>query len=1108
MKHLLVVLLACAVCCRICFAQQDQDSQKVRNDIYAGILARLATLSGESVPEWRWHEDVAHPEDEGLDDASWPVVKVTNDTISEGTRANNPTWSGARVFRRVIVIPDKINGYGTEGSRVFLDLRFTSQDVLLPINLMVTVFSNGTTLFRGADDTLNPLLLTENAHAGQRFLVSLRVVGGNTVWSSFVHSSLTIEPPPTRPDPSLLREEILCARTMIGAYPEGSVERGKYLDDALQAIDFTTLERGDQKGFDNSLEKARKNLEALKPWLAQFSIRAVGNSHIDMAWLWSWTETVEIVRNTFRSVLDLMREYPDFRFTMSSAQAYAWMEQKYPDIFEEIRQRVKEGRWEIVGGMWVEPDLNMPSGESLVRQILIGKRYFLSRFGIDVNIGWNPDSFGYNWQLPQIYKKSGIDYFVTQKLIWAHDFTTFPYKLFWWESPDGSRVLTYFPHHYGGGIDAESLGTDLSIWAPSIYGQNAAVSPEIMHLYGVGDHGGGPTRIMLDNAEKLRAPDAVFPRFEFGLPRDFFADLGGKLPKMNIPTWNNELYFQSHRGVFTSQSETKRRIRRGEEQVLTAEKFASLALLFGCPYPEKQLESAWKDLLFDEFHDVMPGSGIGVNYAEAEKNLEGVEYVTNTITQDALTEIAAHADTRGTGTPLIVFNSLAWARTDVVEAEVQLPQKVDGIQVLDAQGKTVMSQIVSQDTETHRVRLLLRAHVPALGFRTYFVRGQTRNVPGVSEVKSSADSLENEYLRLTVDRNSGCMTRLVIKATNKNVLAPAETDSGGSRTSICGNLLQAFADTPRLMGVWNLDAWNIDEDFEKQHWDLDRADEVQLVESGPLRAILRVKNHFGRSTFERDITVYAGVPRVDVKMRVEWKEKHILLKVAFPLSVHNKRAAFEIPFGSIERPTTRSNPEEAAQFEVPSQRWADLSNPEYGFSLLNNSKYGYDAKGNVLRLSLLRSPTFPDPHSDEGFHEFVYSLYPHSGSWRDARTILRGYELNEALTVRPANTHQGSLGPEHSFLTVGSDNVVITAFKKAEDSNAIVLRFYEWAGRGPDVRLTLPAGALSGEEVDLMENGTHALELKKGVLTVPTKPYEIKTVRVKFREKATQVGPE
>ena len=453
----------------------------------------------------------------------------------------------------------------------------------------------------------------------------------------------------SRPDPALLRLEILANRPIIAAYEEGKAEREQQMDAAVKAIDLGALDKGDQAGFDASLRSAHDKLAQLKPWLQQFTIKAVGNSHIDMAWLWPWTETVEVVRNTFRSVLDLMREYPDFKFTMSSARTYEWMQEKYPDLFAEIEQRVKEGRWEVIGGMWVEPDLNMPDGESLVRQILVGKRYFEKNFGVDVKIGWNPDSFGYNYQLPQIYKRSGMDYFVTQKLMWAHEFTTFPYKFFWWQAPDGSRLLTYFPHDYADPIDAEPLGSQVATWMPSIYGKTLTDHPEMMHLYGVGDHGGGPTRVMLDHAEQLKDPNTVFPKLEFSFARDFFADMEKKLPSMQVPTWDGELYFQYHRGVFTTQAETKRRIRRSEENILNAEKFASLASLYGRPYPQDGMLLNWKNLLFEHFHDIMPGSGIAVNYLDAKRNLENVDRATNDVTLGSIREIAAHVNTHGRG---------------------------------------------------------------------------------------------------------------------------------------------------------------------------------------------------------------------------------------------------------------------------------------------------------------------------------------------------------------------------------------------------------------------------------------------------------------------------
>jgi alpha-mannosidase len=1082
-----------SLCLILLFAAFASSQTPAAPDPYKATLDRLEMLTGQAEAEWRFHADVPHPEDPGLNDSDWGAFTVKNVSGPGGGHANEEHWTGPRVFRRWIQIPEKINGYAAQGSRVSIDLRFGS-----PKSLIITVFSNGAILYRGSDDDILPLLLTENAQPGQKFLIAARVVGGDDAESEFFHSELTIQSPRSRPDPAFLRMELLSTRPIIAAYEEGKAERQQELDAAVKAIDFTPLDKGDQTGFDASLKQAQAKLEVLKPWMQQFNIRIVGNSHIDMAWLWPWTETVEVVRNTFQSVLDLMREYPDFKFTMSSARTYEWMQEKYPDLFQQIAKRVKEGRWEIIGGMWVEPDLNMPDGESLVRQILVGKRYFEKNFGVNVKIGWNPDSFGYNYQLPQIYKKSGMDYFVTQKLLWAHEFTTFPYKLFWWQAPDGSKLLTYFPHDYAGGIDAEPLATDLSIWMPSIYGKTIPAKPEMMHLYGVGDHGGGPTRIMLDHADQLRAPDAVYPRLEFSFARDFFSDLEKKLPSMQVPTWDGELYFAYHRGVFTTQAETKRRIRRAEENVLNAEKFASLALLFGRPYPHDGMELTWKNLLFDHFHDIMPGSGIAVNYLDAKRNLENVDRAANDVTMGSLREIAAHVNTQGEGVPVLIFNSLSWPRTEVVDVEAQLLAPARQIEVVDSKGKPAESQMLHLDPETHRARFLLLSNSPALGYQTYFVRAASTAPVVHSMLKASADTLENEFIRVRIDPQTGCMSSLLDKRSGTEALAPAETDSGGPKTSVCGNLLQAFVDKPKQ---W--DAWNIDADFEKQHWDLDKADEVKLIESGPLRAVIQVKNHFQNSTFVRDIILYAGVPRVDVKMMVEWNEKHILLKVAFPLSAHSDKAVFEIPFGSIERPTTRNTPAELAQFEVPAQRWADISDSKHGFSLLNDCKYGYDAKGNVLRLSLLRSPEWPDPHADEGHHEFTYSLYPHGESWKDALTIRRGYELNYKLLSLPFGQHQGSLAPEYSFLQVQPDNVIVTALKRAEDENSLVLRFYEWAGKEGEVTIQLPPGAQSVAETDLMEKSIGSLSVHSGAVSVHTKAYEIKTIKVQLASPPT-----
>ena len=1090
-------LLALALAGLVC-AQPTSTSHNT-TDPYQATLDRLESLTNMSQLEWRFHADVPHPEEASLDDSGWQTVRVGD------------KWStGSRVLRRTIEIPEQIDGYAVAGCRAKLDLRFDFSWSKGPV--MISVFSNGSLVSRGDDDMQQPILLTEEARPGQKFLIAIRI-DSPEVETLLHHAKLTIEPSAGRPDPAIVRVEILAARPMIAAYEEGRAERQQQLDAAVGAIDFAALDKGDQAAFDTSLRHGQSKLQGLNPWLKQFTIRAIGNSHIDMAWLWPWTETVEVVRNTFQSVLDLMLEYPDLKFTMSSARTYEWMQEKYPDMFEQIKQRVKEGRWEVVGGMWVEPDLNMPDGESLVRQILVGKRYFQKTFDVDIKIGWNPDSFGYNWQLPQIYKRSGIDYFVTSKLLWATDYTKFPYRLFWWESPDGSRLLTYFPHEYANDFDARRITQDLSFYAPSIYGSKLedAPSPQMLYLYGLGDHGGGPTRTMLDQANRLRDSNTVFPKIEFGTAKEFFADLTQQLPNLKVPTWKDELYFEYHRGVYTSQSDTKQRIRRDEELMLDAEKYASLASLFGKPYAQDQFEVAWKNLLFDHFHDVMPGSGIAVNYLDAKRNLEDVARSAKEITDGALGEVLAHVNTQGAGAgragvasdavPVVIFNSLSWPRTETTEIEAQLPGAVKSLDVVDAQGRRVEHQLLGMDSSTNRACVLIVAELPALGYKTYFVRSAAKPVASMSgQIKvvtasgsASSNTMENGLVRVAVDPQSGCMTSVFDLRNRTEALAPSESDTGGPKASVCGNLLQAFADKPQ---EW--DAWNIDSDFEKQHWDLDHADEVKWLEQGPLRAVIRVKKHFQNSTFVQDITMYAGVPRVDVKMQVEWHEKHILLKVAFPLSAHSDKATFEIPYGSIERPTTRKTPAEQAKFEVPAQRWADLSDGQHGFSLLNDSKYGYDVKNNVLRLSLLRSPEWPDPHADEGHHEFTYSLYPHAGNWRDAQTVRRGYELNYKPIALPTQKHAGTLPAEDSFVRVEADNVILTAVKKSEDDDSLVLRFYEWAGKEADVRLQLPAKLESAEETNLMERSMGSLAVHDHAVVVHTMPYEIKTLKVRF----------
>jgi alpha-mannosidase len=1058
-------------------------------------LNRLDSFQTLDAKQWRYHiGNIPNGQDPTLDDSSWQLITRRGGLPAEAV------W-----FRREIVVPKTLNGYSLANARVELSFHVDSRGAVPLI-----IFLNGRRVALGAD--LAPVVLWEKAEPGDHVLVAVKALATDSE-KSFQGARVTITTDQSRPSPSDFYKEVMSDSWMLPAIPGGNA-KAQVLEQAVDAIDLNVLNQGDQSAFDASLEKAQQILEPLKPLLEQADIHMTGNSHMDAAWLWPWTETVDTVHRTFGTSLQLMNEYPQYTYTQSAALYFEWMQNKYPVLFARIQKRVKEGQFELVGGMWIEPDLNIPSGESQVRQILLAKRYFQKNFGVDVTIGWNPDSFGYNWQLPQIYKKSGIDYFVTQKMSW-NDTNQLPLKLFWWQSPDGSRVLTYFPHGYSGSTDPISMAKN--------YAQAALMNPgtrELMHLYGVGDHGGGPTRVMVNQGLHWEQPDKVYPHLEFGTALSFFQSMQKHLDTVNapvwnyetlesgdavlpnppagetsLPVWNDELYLEFHRGTYTTQTAQKRNIRNSEEWMLNAEKYSSLAWLGGHAYPQYTLNEAWKKVLFNEFHDLAAGSGIADIYKDAEQDFNLVHLTTNKATSQALDFLTSYINTQtpsGTA-PLLVFNPMAWNRTDILEAHVQLPVASAGLVIRDPSGHRLPIQILSRTPETNTFDVLLRAdHVPALGYEKLTVAPapSVGASDPVSDLHAHGTTLENKYLRVVVDPKTGCITSLYDKTAGFESIA-----AGG-----CGNQLQAFHDQPK-----NFDAWNINPDYEQHPYDLGPARSVRLIESGPLRAVIQVTHATQRSSFTQDITLYAGIDRVQVANTIDWHERHIMLKAAFPLSASSPYATYEIPYGNIRRPTTRNNSFEKAKFEVPAIRWADLGDNAHGFSLLNNSKYGYDAKGNVLRLTLLRSPTSPDPNADQGMHHVTYALYPHTGTWKQALTERQGWDFNYKLHALQVEKHSGSLPAEHSFFRVEPSNVILTTVKKAEDSNALILRYYEWAGKDTQVKIDLPQGAVSATPTNLMENPDGApIPVHNNSITVEAKPYSIDTLEVTFQK----TGPE
>jgi alpha-mannosidase len=1087
-RRFVLLLAATFLALRATTAQSQQTAQA--DPAVDAVTSQLRALTHLTTDEWRFHAgDLPHGEDVGLDDSTWIVVK------NKSQAPKDAVW-----YRRWIVVPPTLRGYDLTGTKVWFRFSAYANGSIPEI-----VYFNGRRVAMGED--LEPIVLLDPAKPGDKVLIAVKLL--QTIDEKhFEEAVLSVEFANSRPSPLDLLQEIESASALASALGTNAKHVADAVKSAAQAVDLGALDDAKQLAFDASIEKAHSLLMAVKPDVQGTAVRLTGNAHIDAAWLWPWTESVDVVHRTFATALQLMYEYPQYTYTQSAAAYNQWMEEKYPSLHQQIVDRAKEGRWEMVGGMWVEPDLNMPDGESLVRQLLIGKHYFKDKFGVDVRIGWNPDSFGYTWQLPQIYKKSGIDYFVTQKMAW-NDTNPLPLKLFWWQSPDGSRVLTYFPHDYVNEIEPARIASDVAIAQKLNPG-----TPVLMHLFGIGDHGGGPTRSMLDSGLHWTSPNRVAPPMKFGTAQSFFSDIETKLDtehaptwsyrvmargdthlpappegKLSLPVWNDELYFEYHRGVMTTQANHKRNMRQSEVQLLNAEKYSSLAWLLGTPYPNASLREAWEKTLFNQFHDLAAGSGIAVLYKDAQRDYDVVRWRTEEATTGALKAVASRVRTgsASAGLPVMVVNPMAWSRTDLATVDVQMPTAPKtALAVLDPRGRALPFQEISKDPFTHTYRLLVELkEVPSLGYEVLHV------VPGgktvTTDLKSDGLTLENSLLRVTVDSKTGCITSLYNKA------ADFESIAAGA----CGNQLQAFKDTPK-----DYDAWNIDADFEKQVTMLDKADSIDLIEKGPVRATIRIVRTWQNSKFVQDVSLYAGLDRVDVTNNIDWHENHVLLKVAFPLAASAPQATYEIPYGSIERPTTRNNSWEMAKFEVPALRWADLSDRSRGFSLINESKYGYDAKGNVLRLSLLRSPTWPDPDADRGHHQFSYSLYSHSGDWKQALTVRHGYEFNYPLRAFQVEPHGGSLPPQHSFISIEGDNVVLTALKKAEDGDALLLRLYEWAGKAGNVRISLPEGANSASLTNLMEKVESApLSFTQHQLTIPVHPYEIVSVRVEFAER-------
>ncbi len=866
--------------------------------------------------------------------------------------------------------------------------------------------------------------LTLHQQPGERLDVALRLVSPSHDQGALVASSLVWEGDDP-PDPGFVAMELAVLEKYLARFSPCQLT---FLETQLARVPWDR--RGVKAGFDKALGELRQELAGLAAPLRQWQVSLLGHAHLDLAWLWPVPETWRAAVRTFESVLSLQDSFPELIFTHSSPVLYEWLEEHCPDLFSRIQGAVAEKRWEVAAGLWVEPDLNLIDGESMVRQVTYGQRYVQAKFGRPSPLAWVPDSFGFGAQVPQILHQGKIEVFVTQKLRW-NDTTTFPYSLFRWQAPDGTEILGYMSALIGQGVDPEKMVEYLWEW------HSQTGSREGLWLVGVGDHGGGPTRDMLETARRWQS-SPFFPELEFTSAYSYLGRQVDQAPGP-LPRWSGELYLEFHRGCYTTHADQKYYNRYCEGLLYQAELYSSLAtLLTGLPYPQAALDLAWKQVLFNQFHDILPGSAIPVVFEEANQTWKVVTESLQQIQSQALghlgSALAAPAACPAGAGQLVVFNSLPWPCTQVV----QIPTDPAG--VWDHQGQAVPSY-------WHAGNLyFLALAVPGLGYRSFWLGPDP--VLANPALVEYPHRLENEYLLVEIDPTTGEIASLVDKRQQRQILEGP------------GNQLQAFRDSGQY---W--DAWNIDPQYADHPLPAAVLEGLERLDQGNLAQQIQVRRRLGNSLFVQTYRLEQTSPLLQILTQVDWQERHTLVKAAFPLSFEATTAAREVACTTI----TESPDLDPSRWEVPALRWVDLSDEQGGLSLLNNCKYGYDYQPRQLRLTLLRSPTWPDPEADQGQHHFTYALYPHPGSWQAAQVVRQGYELNRPLTVVTA-TSEGSLPSDGQFLSLGSPNLVPMAFKQAQDNpDTWILRCYECHGETATLELHTVAGLEITKPVDLLE---------------------------------------
>ncbi|MHB8133873.1 MAG: alpha-mannosidase [Anaerolineaceae bacterium] len=816
--------------------------------------------------------------------------------------------------------------------------------------------------------------------------------------------------------------------------PQDSPRAGQALFAANQMVN--TIDWDDLTSFQLAREIAAEFLSQTNGE-GQHRLSVLGHAHIDTAWLWPIAETKRKCVRTFSSALNLMESYPQFRFICSQAQQLNWIKLEYPDLYQRIQKKVRAGQFIPAGGTWVEPDTNVPNGESLVRQFLYGQKFFDQEFGAISEIFWEPDVFGYSAALPQIMRLAGVKYFLTQKLSW-NEFNKPIRHSFLWEGLDGSRVMAHFPP-----VDTyNSLATVKEVLFNVKNYQDHERSKESILLYGYGDGGGGPSVEMLEQIARMSNVDGL-PLVEHRSPQDFFERLEHDLKDPTV--WVGELYFENHRGTYTSQAAVKLGNRRCEEKLHDVEFLSSLAMLFSkSPYPFAELLELWQQVLTNQFHDILPGSSIAEVYQDAKAVYKEVLANGDQLRKKALKSLLKDSE----GYTLV--NTLGCRRLEVIP----LPEGSSGQQVIDTGeilGVVEIGPYQLQPLET--------------------TKKQENRIVQIIEDQHGF-TLENDFVQVNINMN-GQITSLIEKTNHRQCIAIHEF----------ANQFVLYEDLP-----YDYDAWNADIYYAEKIKHRPVANQIRIVESGPLRVKIALEMKVGKeSTLKQTISLTAISTQIDFETWVEWQESHSFLRVLFPLNLRSSFATYETQYGWVQRPTHYNTSFDLAQFEVPAQRWADFSEPDFGISLLNNCKYGYACHGSVLSLSLLRAPKDPDPNADMGAHHFSYALWPHALTPQLSTVWWQAAQFNQPLQFVKGLPVQNDL----QLFTVNAPNIVLDTIKAAEDGDGIVIRMVEVAGIHTKSVLYWKNEFLLVETCDLLERKLESVAHSGKKLEIDFKPFEI-----------------